>query len=48
MKVGFKPVRKKGSHIILKHGVGRVAVIPVHKGEEGSRGLLTRLLKRRV
>ncbi|MCC5997554.1 MAG: type II toxin-antitoxin system HicA family toxin [Thermofilum sp.] len=45
MKVGFKPVGQKGSHIILKHEDGRVTVIPVHKGEEIGRGLLSRIIK---
>ena len=44
-KVGFKPVRRRGSHVILKHGDGRVTVVPVHGGEEIGRGLLSKILK---
>ncbi|MEM3546169.1 MAG: type II toxin-antitoxin system HicA family toxin [Candidatus Bathyarchaeia archaeon] len=44
-KIGFKPVRQRGSHVILKHDDGRVVVIPVHRGEELGRGLLSKSLK---
>jgi predicted RNA binding protein YcfA (HicA-like mRNA interferase family) len=45
VKVGFKPVRQRGSHIILKHDDGRVTVIPVHRSEEIGRGLLSKIIK---
>lgn len=44
-KVEFKPVRQRGSHIILKHNDGRITVIPIHKGEEIGRGLLSKIIK---
>jgi len=44
-KVGFKPVRQRGSHIILKHDDGRVTVVPVHRDEEIGRGLLSKIIK---
>jgi len=44
-EVGFKPVRRRGSHVILKRGDGRMTVVPVHGGEEIGRGLLSRVLK---
>ena len=44
-KAGFKPVRQRGSHVLLKRGDGRVTVVPVHSGEEIGRGLLARILK---
>lgn len=37
-KIGFKPVRQRGSHVILRHADGRSTVIPVHKGEEIGEG----------
>jgi predicted RNA binding protein YcfA (HicA-like mRNA interferase family) len=43
--VGFKPVRRRGSHVILRHDDGRVTVVPVHGGEEIGRGLLLRILR---
>ncbi len=33
-KIGFKIVRKHGSHVVLKHPDGRLTVVPVHAGEE--------------
>jgi len=44
-KVGFKPVRQRGSHVILKHNDGKVTVVPVHRGEEIGRGLLSKIIK---
>ena len=44
-KVGFVIVRKKGSHVILKHQDGRLIVVPDHKGEEISKGLLLKIIK---
>ena len=44
-KIGFKPVRHRGSHVILKHADGRVTVVPVHKGEQIGRGLLSKIIK---
>ena len=45
VNVGFKPVRHRGSHVILRHDDGRVTVVPVHGGEEIGRGLLPRILR---
>ena len=42
-KLGFKVVRTKGGHIILKHDDGRVTVIPFHAGEDIGRGLLGKI-----
>jgi predicted RNA binding protein YcfA (HicA-like mRNA interferase family) len=38
-RIGFLPVRQRGSHLIMKHPDGRSTVIPVHPGEELGRGL---------
>ena len=37
-RMGFLPVRQRGSHLIMKHPNGRSTVIPVHIGEELGRG----------
>jgi predicted RNA binding protein YcfA (HicA-like mRNA interferase family) len=37
-KIGFKIVRKHGSHVVLKHPDGRFTVVPVHAGEDISPG----------
>ena len=44
-KLDFQIVRRKGSHVIMKHPDGRVTVIPVHKGEELGRGILREIIK---
>jgi predicted RNA binding protein YcfA (HicA-like mRNA interferase family) len=30
-KLGFRPVRQRGSHLILKDQVGRMMVVPMYK-----------------
>jgi predicted RNA binding protein YcfA (HicA-like mRNA interferase family) len=42
-KLGFRLVRQKGSHLILKHPDGRLTVIPMHAREEIGRGLLRKI-----
>jgi predicted RNA binding protein YcfA (HicA-like mRNA interferase family) len=44
-KLGFKIVRKRGSHVVMKHADGRLTVIPVHAGEELGIGLLNKIIK---
>lgn len=43
-KLGFKPKRRKGSHLILAKS-NRLIVVPVHKGREIPRGTLGNILK---
>jgi predicted RNA binding protein YcfA (HicA-like mRNA interferase family) len=43
-RIGFLPVRQKGSHLIMKHPDGRSTVIPVHPGEELGRGILMEIM----
>jgi predicted RNA binding protein YcfA (HicA-like mRNA interferase family) len=45
LKLGFKIVRKRGSHVVLKHPDGRLTVVPVHAGEEIGTGLLNKIIK---
>lgn len=42
--IGFEPIRQRGSHIFFKHPDGRSTVIPFHKGEDISKGLLKAIL----
>ncbi len=44
-KIGFVPVRQRGSHIILKNETGTMIVVPNHPGEEIGRGLLMKIIK---
>ncbi|MEM2094543.1 MAG: type II toxin-antitoxin system HicA family toxin [Candidatus Bathyarchaeia archaeon] len=42
IKVGFRAVRQRGSHTILRHPDWRTTVVPMHRGEEIGIGLLSR------
>jgi len=44
-KHGFRRVRQKGSHLIMRHEDGRMTVIPIHSGENISPGLLLAIIK---
>ncbi len=44
-KMGFVVARTKGSHHILEHDDGRITTVPVHKNEDISKGLLSKILK---
>ena len=44
-KLGFEPIRQKGSHIFYQHPDGRATVVPVHRGEDLGRGLLRSILR---
>jgi predicted RNA binding protein YcfA (HicA-like mRNA interferase family) len=43
--IGFKVIRIKGSHHILKHPDGRMTVVPVHSNEVIGPGLLNKILQ---
>jgi predicted RNA binding protein YcfA (HicA-like mRNA interferase family) len=43
--LGFKIMRKRGSHVVLKHSDGRLTVVPVHAGEKIGAGLLNKIIK---
>lgn len=44
-RLGFDPIRIKGSHDFLRHPDGRCTVVPVHRGETIGRGLLSQILR---
>ncbi len=44
-KLGFEPIRQRGSHIFYQHPDGRATVVPVHRGEDLGRGLLRSILR---
>ena len=44
-RIGFRVVRQIGSHVRLKHEDGRVVTVPVHVGQDVSRGLLRKILR---
>jgi predicted RNA binding protein YcfA (HicA-like mRNA interferase family) len=45
LKIGFFPVRQKGSHKFYRHPDGRYTTIPHHSKDEISRPLLRQILK---
>lgn len=42
--LGFQPIRQRGSHIFFNHPDGRCTVVPYHKGEDISKGLIKSIL----
>ncbi len=44
-KLGFRVVRTRGSHVVMKHVDGRITVVPVHAGEELGCGILGKIAK---
>jgi predicted RNA binding protein YcfA (HicA-like mRNA interferase family) len=42
---GFQPIRQRGSHIYFRHPDSRCTVVPFHKGEDISKGLLKKILQ---
>ena len=44
IRAGFRVVRVRGSHHVLRHADGRTTVVPVHAGETIGPGLLLKIL----
>ena len=44
-RLGFEPIRQRGSHIFFKHLDGRTTVVPFHGGENIDRGLLRQIIR---
>lgn len=44
-KLGFEPVRQKGSHVFFRHPDGRTTVVPNHPGEKIGPGLLRKIIR---
>ncbi len=44
-RLGFESIRQRGSHIYFRHPDGRSTVVPVHKGEDISKGLIKKILQ---
>lgn len=44
-KLGFAPVRQRGSHVQYRHEDGRATTVPVHKGRDLSPLLLRQIMK---
>ena len=44
-RLGFRPVRQRGSHKFFRHPDGRTATVPEHTGEDLGRGILAKILR---
>lgn len=44
-KIGFKIVRRKGSHVIMMNEKGTRIVIPIHPGRDVKPGLVRAIIK---
>jgi len=44
-RLGFQPVRQKGSHVFYRHADGRTTTIPNHPGRDLARPLMREILK---
>lgn len=44
-KLGFEPVRQRGSHVRYRHADGRVVTVPHHQGRDISRGTMRSILR---
>jgi predicted RNA binding protein YcfA (HicA-like mRNA interferase family) len=42
--LGFIEVRRRGSHVFLRHPDGRTASVPDHSGEDLGRGITNKIL----
>ncbi|MBI2871628.1 MAG: type II toxin-antitoxin system HicA family toxin [Chloroflexi bacterium] len=43
-KAGFQVSRQRGSHVMLRHADGRRTAVPVHRGEDLGRGIMSAIL----
>lgn len=44
-KLGFDPVRQRGSHIFYRHADGRTTTLPGHPGRDLARPLVREILR---
>ncbi len=45
LKLGFKQIRQKGSHVFYRHPDGRTTTLPHHTGQDLPRPLLRTILR---
>jgi len=45
LRLGFKPVRQKGSHVFYRHPDGRTTTLPNHPGRDLARPLIREVLR---
>ena len=45
LRLGFEPVRQRGSHVFYRHPDGRTTTVPNHPGRDLARPLLREILR---
>lgn len=45
LRLGFEPVRQKGSHVFYRHPDGRATTLPNHPGRDLARSLIREILR---
>ena len=45
IRLGFEPVRQKGSHVFYRHPDGRTTTVPNHPGRDLARPLIREILR---
>jgi len=45
LRLGFQPLRQKGSHVFYRHPDGRTTTLPNHPGRDLARPLIRELLR---
>ena len=45
LRLGFHPVRQKGSHVFYRHPDGRTTTLPRHPGRDLARPLVREILR---
>ena len=45
LRLGFQPVRQRGSHVFYRHSDGRTTTLPHHHGRDLSRPLIREILR---
>jgi predicted RNA binding protein YcfA (HicA-like mRNA interferase family) len=45
IRLGFEPVRQKGSHVFFRHPDGRTTTVPNHPGPDLARPLVREILR---
>jgi len=45
LRLGFEPVRQKGSHVFYRHPDGRTTTIPNHPGRDLARPLIREVIR---
>jgi predicted RNA binding protein YcfA (HicA-like mRNA interferase family) len=45
IRLGFEPVRRRGSHVFYRHPDGRTTTVPNHPGRDLARPLVREILR---